>query len=300
MKMINVNSNFIKKLNNITNKSKKVYKNENDFSFMDSIEKLISQNEKLTSESMNSLPDISTNHWPNLIKEKKKNIKNKIKNYFEQKNKNQTITKIQRGRFTTPKDLKMEGLSSPKKEYNRTPKNFSSKKIQIRISKSNNINKKHLNESLEKKNKIEFSILESHRKKHFGSSHKKNKIDRRERMKSELPNINVKLQKIEKKFSTRFSNCLPFPEKLYKLLGVLGKGSYGLVFLAVHLISGEKVAIKAIKKNRNNDMARNYEKITNEIEIFSKLNHKNIISLYEVFENRKYIFLVTEYAEKGI
>jgi serine/threonine protein kinase len=163
------------------------------------------------------------------------------------------------------------------------------------MSKSNNINKKHLKESFQEN--VECSVLESKRNRKLNP--KNRKIDKRERMKSELPSVNPKFAKIEKQFSEKFKNCIPFPQKLYKMLGVLGKGSYGVVFLAIHLISGQKVAIKAIKKNRNNNMIRNYEKIINEIDIFSSLRHKNIISLYEVFENPKYIFLVTEYAAKG-
>ena len=86
---------------------------------------------------------------------------------------------------------------------------------------------------------------------------------------------------------------------MYKIVGNLGKGSYGQVFLAIHLLSGVKVAIKAILKERNSDVARNYQKITNEIEIFAEMEHKNVIKLFEIFEDNKYIFLVTEFAEKG-
>jgi non-specific serine/threonine protein kinase len=281
--------------------NKKVkYDHENDFSFMESIDKILSKNHKMNSESLNSLPDISTNHWTNLIKNKKNLVKDKIQKFFEFKKESKTKDEsmIRRGRFMLSSNSKRTNYKPDFTQNQKTPKNLSSKKTQLRISKSNNINKKHFKESFENSQKVDCSVLESHRKRHFGSS-KKKKSDKRERMKSEIPSINPKFSKIEKKFSNKFHNCLPFPEKLYKMIGVLGKGSYGVVFLAVHLISGQKVAIKAIKKNRNNDVARNYKKITNEIEIFSSLNHKNIISLYEVFENRKYIFLVTEYAEKG-
>jgi serine/threonine protein kinase len=306
---------FKKKLNKIKTSSKKQYShkklrtesnhkkiyNENDFSFMNSMENLINKNQKKSSESVSSMPDISSSYWVNLISQKKEEIQTKIKNHFDSKKNNIDKNKkyVERGRLMLPNEIKVEHRNSFTKETYRTPKNFSSKKHQLRISKSNNINKKYLNESIERKKKKDFGVVESHKKRIFGSSCKKKQSDKRERMKSEIPAINSKLQKVEKKFSTRFSNCLPFPEKLYKLIGVLGKGSYGLVFLAIHLISGQKVAIKAIKKNRNNDILRNYEKISNEIDIFANLNHKNIISLYEVFENRKYIFLVTEYAEKG-
>ena len=36
-------------------------------------------------------------------------------------------------------------------------------------------------------------------------------------------------------------------------------------------------------------------RIFNEVEILSKCDHINIIKLYEIFENKKFYFLVTEY-----
>lgn len=268
---------------------------------MNSLENLVNKNQKASSESITSIPDVTSGEWAGIISTKKFEIQKQIKAFFESKKQEnmKALKPVERGRLMINPEIRTEYRSSLTKDSFRTPKNFSSKKIQIRISKSNNVNKKHANDSIERNKNREFLLLNSQKKKRLGSSSKKKKSEKHERLKSEVPNSNPKLLKIEKKFSSKFSNCLPFPEKLYKLVSVLGKGSYGLVFLAVHVISGQKVAIKAIKKNRNNDVARNYEKIMNEIDIFANLNHKNVISLYEVFENRKYIFLVTEYAEKG-
>lgn len=270
---------------------------DKDFSFMENIEKLLSKNQKLGTDSLGTLPDMSASHWTDMIKDKKKAVEHQIQKFFREKKQGKVERGIRRGRLGGLEEIKVgfSGKSGASNSGQKTPKNFSSKKIQLRISKSNNINKKHCQESLEQGKKIDFSVLESGRKKNFRSSSKKKGT----RMKSELPGLSQKIQRVEKEFSRRFSNCLPFPQKLYKLLAILGKGSYGLVFLAVHLISGQKVAIKAIRKNRNNDLSRNYEKITNEINIMSKLNHKNITRLFEVFENPKYIFLVTEFADKG-
>lgn len=38
-------------------------------------------------------------------------------------------------------------------------------------------------------------------------------------------------------------------------------------------------------------------RIFNEVEILSKCDHSNIIKLYEIFENKNFYFLVTEYVE---
>lgn len=276
---------------------------ENNFSFIETIEKLVKQNDKGSNLEFN-LQDFSTEAWVNKLQDKKNSLKSKLKKFFQiretklrQESHKISPTRGRRGESDTEVILTEK---SGKKELPRKPRNFSSKKIKPRISKSNNITKNRMNDSNDIKEQYDMSVLDSNRRRILGSSSKKNQIvDKRDRQKSEIPLTNQKLSKIEKIFSKRFSNLIPFPEKMYKLLGVLGKGSYGQVFLAVHLMSGQKVAIKAIKKNRNNDMIRNYKKIINEIDIFAKLQHKNVICLFEVFENAKHIFLVTEYAEKG-
>lgn len=61
----------------------------------------------------------------------------------------------------------------------------------------------------------------------------------------------------------------------------LGKGSFGKVKEALHVMSGEKIAIKILEKSRikkDDDLVR----IRREINILSKVHHPNIIQLYEV------------------
>jgi 5'-AMP-activated protein kinase catalytic alpha subunit len=78
----------------------------------------------------------------------------------------------------------------------------------------------------------------------------------------------------------------------------LGKGSFGKVKEARHVISGEKLAIKILEKEKlkkEEDLVR----IRREIDILSRVRHPNIIQLYEVIETSKYFFFVMECAEKG-
>lgn len=78
----------------------------------------------------------------------------------------------------------------------------------------------------------------------------------------------------------------------------LGKGSFGKVKEALHVISGEKLAIKILEKDKikkDEDLMR----IRREIDILTKVRHPNIIQLYEVIETSKYFFFVMECAEKG-
>jgi len=76
---------------------------------------------------------------------------------------------------------------------------------------------------------------------------------------------------------------------------MLGSGTYGSVFRGVHKISKETRAIKAIAKNK----VTNPESFKNEIEIMRKLDHPNIIKLYETFEDARNVYLVMELCKGG-
>jgi 5'-AMP-activated protein kinase, catalytic alpha subunit len=70
-------------------------------------------------------------------------------------------------------------------------------------------------------------------------------------------------------------------QKKYIILRTLGKGSFGKVKEAIHVLSGEKIAIKILEKQKikkDDDLVR----IRREINILSKVQHPNIIQLYEV------------------
>jgi len=76
---------------------------------------------------------------------------------------------------------------------------------------------------------------------------------------------------------------------------VLGTGSYGAVFKGIHKISKAPRAIKAIAKSK----VKNPASFKNEIEIMKKLDHPNIIKLYEIFEDSRYVYLVMEVCSGG-
>ena len=78
----------------------------------------------------------------------------------------------------------------------------------------------------------------------------------------------------------------------------LGKGTFGKVKLAVHILTGEKVAIKILEKSKIIDVA-DVERVSREIHILKLIRHPNIIQLYEIIESPKYLFLVMEYMESG-
>lgn len=68
----------------------------------------------------------------------------------------------------------------------------------------------------------------------------------------------------------------------------LGQGTFGKVRLGTHLITGEKVAIKILEKDKIKDQS-DVERVTREIHILKIVRHPNVIQLYEV----SYLFLLT-------
>ena len=85
--------------------------------------------------------------------------------------------------------------------------------------------------------------------------------------------------------------------KKYKISKhLLGDGATSLVYSAENL-SKEKFAIKRISKEKN---TVNKKIILKEAEICLKLNHKNIIKYYEIYEDMKYINIVMEQGQTDL
>ncbi|CAG9327784.1 unnamed protein product [Blepharisma stoltei] len=84
----------------------------------------------------------------------------------------------------------------------------------------------------------------------------------------------------------------------YELLETLGKGTFGKVKLGLHLLTGEKVAIKVLDKNCISDVS-DVERISREIHILKLIRHENLVQLYEVIETSEKIYLVMEYVSGG-
>ena len=74
----------------------------------------------------------------------------------------------------------------------------------------------------------------------------------------------------------------------------LGQGTFGIVVMAKHDITGENVAIKILDKekiSRESDKTR----LEREIKIMKSMYHNNIVHLYNVIENVRELFIVMEY-----
>ena len=88
------------------------------------------------------------------------------------------------------------------------------------------------------------------------------------------------------------------PYKKYEELSILGEGTYGLV-KKVCLINNKKTirAMKIISKK--NILKGQSNKLFEEIEILRRLEHPNIMKIYEYFIDDKNIYIITEFCDQG-
>ena len=85
----------------------------------------------------------------------------------------------------------------------------------------------------------------------------------------------------------------------YKLSGkIIGEGAFAKVEIATHHIFNRKVALKITETNKNLDsyMLKNLKREAN---ILAKLNHPNIVQLYEICFGSGFYCLALEYLEGG-
>lgn len=82
----------------------------------------------------------------------------------------------------------------------------------------------------------------------------------------------------------------------YLLGNTVGEGTFGKVKIAVHIPTGEKVAVKILEKKRIQDQA-DVRRVNREIKILKKARHSNIVQLYEVLDTPNSIYLIMENAD---
>uniref|UniRef100_A0A8C4QPQ2 non-specific serine/threonine protein kinase n=1 Tax=Eptatretus burgeri TaxID=7764 RepID=A0A8C4QPQ2_EPTBU len=83
----------------------------------------------------------------------------------------------------------------------------------------------------------------------------------------------------------------------YRLERTLGKGQTGLVRLGVHCVTGRKVAVKII--NRGALSPAVLTKVEREIAILKLIEHPHVLKLYDVYENKRHLYLVLEHVAGG-
>ena len=107
------------------------------------------------------------------------------------------------------------------------------------------------------------------------------------------------IQKRPKTFENKIKiNKYGYKIGCYLIENNLGEGTFGKVKLGIYIKNGEKVAIKIINKKKLKDKNDQIH-LKREIDLLQKLNHINIASVYEIFENKDNYFIVMEYCSRG-
>ncbi|KAJ3199991.1 hypothetical protein HDU82_009271, partial [Entophlyctis luteolus] len=84
----------------------------------------------------------------------------------------------------------------------------------------------------------------------------------------------------------------------YSIDRTIGQGTYGKVKLGIHLVTGEKAAVKIIEKSQIKS-PKQVARVQREIRFLKLLHHPHIISVYDVIETDAFIYILTEYAVGG-
>ncbi|XP_047370317.1 serine/threonine-protein kinase PLK4 [Vespa velutina] len=84
----------------------------------------------------------------------------------------------------------------------------------------------------------------------------------------------------------------------YEVLNLLGKGGFASVYRAKCLRNGMEVAIKMIDKN-SMQAAGMSNRVSQEVEIHSRLKHPAILEVYTFFENNNYVYMILELCHNG-
>ncbi|CAD8110074.1 unnamed protein product [Paramecium sonneborni] len=77
----------------------------------------------------------------------------------------------------------------------------------------------------------------------------------------------------------------------------LGSGAYGEVRKGIHKQTGIMRAVKIIHKSQTTKEEQ--ERLMNEVQILQKLDHPNIIKIYEFYQDDRFFYIVTELCTGG-
>ena len=86
--------------------------------------------------------------------------------------------------------------------------------------------------------------------------------------------------------------------KNIEILNIIGKGSYGNVYLGKNVISNQYYAIKVISKSQLQSKIV-YQYFNNEIYILKHIDHPNIVKYISLLEQKKDYWLIIEYCNGG-
>ena len=103
----------------------------------------------------------------------------------------------------------------------------------------------------------------------------------------------------EKEPSEEFEN-LPKSIGYYDIKEKINEGEFSKIYLGISKYTNDKVAIKIINKLSFMKNPDDILLIKKEIEVLKILKHRNILTLYEIYESKNYIFIITEYLSQEL
>lgn len=86
-------------------------------------------------------------------------------------------------------------------------------------------------------------------------------------------------------------------DDFYRIGNVLGEGAFAQVKLAIDKETGEKCAIKIVKKHGYDPKEMEY--ILREMSIMRSVSHPNVVNTIDMFDSPTYLHLVLEYMQGG-
>ncbi|XP_068121148.1 serine/threonine-protein kinase Nek3-like [Hyperolius riggenbachi] len=82
----------------------------------------------------------------------------------------------------------------------------------------------------------------------------------------------------------------------YKILSVIGEGSFGKALLVSYQVTDQKYVMKEIRLSKTSSASRNSRQ---EAVLLAKMKHPNIVKFRESFEEEGHLYIVMEYCEAG-
>ncbi len=84
----------------------------------------------------------------------------------------------------------------------------------------------------------------------------------------------------------------------YRILDIVGRGAMGIVYKAVDPVIDRVVAIKTVNLSLSKDDVAEYEaRFQQEIKAAGRLNHPNIVTIYDVGRNEEMAYMAMEFLE---
>lgn len=100
------------------------------------------------------------------------------------------------------------------------------------------------------------------------------------------------LKEINEKFEKGTSNL---NKDCFTFITQIGSGAFGKVYRVSSKLTNKIYALKVLSKNQLTHL-KLMDQLKNEINIFSRCHHENIIALYAAFEDQNYIYMIMELA----